>query len=151
MFYRCAGLRMLYVFADIWALEVVGSRMRYKCRFQPPTDKYFQEGTEEGWISTSKQGKKIIRVQRAAGWSYFHNELGPEKGWQRAIRGEKTLEEVKGMELTDLWQKLLHFDQQKYLISCSLDNQRYQRTDGLIKKHGYTALWQEECFVLNAL
>lgn len=72
----------LYAWADIYEEEIQGKRMRYTCRDNPPPSAFrdkFVPGTEEGWINTSNISPAKLTLKVAAGWTYKHYTIGPDK------------------------------------------------------------------------
>ncbi|CAK9042865.1 unnamed protein product [Durusdinium trenchii] len=125
----------------LYELERQGKRLKFKYQGTKPAD------AQEGWISTSRDGKEMINMITAAGWTYTLYELGDDERWYHSASVKKKIvEEVEGVEKPEefMWQKFQEFAEKKYLITVGIGYGEKGRTglrpDGLCYMHSYSVL-----------
>ena len=116
--------------------ELCGKRMRYAVP-ESSRDKEECVNVETGWITKPAHR---FRLSVAAGWTFTHKQLGPDKDWYKAACcNQKELEKIQGIDTDLMWQKLVEFDKKSSVMSlfCPPD---WKSDTGIVRFHAYSLL-----------
>lgn len=134
----------LFAWASIYEEETVGKRMRYRVRDDMVKNEKFQQGTEEGWITTHVRGIRRLALSVAAGWTYTHKTVSPHhKDWRDASATYATQHErIEGIEKPEvLWKKLMEIDEASGITTGWFHKDTGM---GLVNNHQYTIVQCKE-------